>query len=577
MARQRGNKNFSNIKKGLKLSIKDIYVGEEDTTRELEIGDSKVAAQFYNSYFLRNEVDFEEFVNGNKFFVYGYKGAGKTAFLRYVGESFNRNKEYTRDPSFARKWDLFRYSQDFPQKMHTDISEFLKRNRQSDVDFEESDLNIFRDYDYEDLWTFIILSKLHEFIASQGQGMVEPGPDLDRFSHLLTAIDRGTILDRFARLVPKIRSGSAKVSSDPELNLNFDFEAGSDDLEKFADYVAELRSVFQKLNFTSGYYNLMFDEIDPRVGSGKAFDLDCILIRDLIVTIYRLNATQPPSNRRVVFSAAIRSEVLDSVNKVGKEIHKLLSQFGIHMTWGIYGARDLDHPLVKMICKKISYSEQKMGVWDHGKERSESETWNRYFRKNVRTALLPRDLLRLTWMKPRDLVRLLKACKSIDGNSKSFSLSLISKAEVLYGNESWAEIQSQISSSIGADLESAIETVFQGFHDRFSIYELQTEIERCALISTDVAKLKNKLKTFDIVDLLYRNGVIGNYRRRGADRFFFDGHANPEAKGTFVAHPISKIRLGLEKRTYGDVQYEPGLFDQDEPDSDENDDRKDGF
>ena len=137
----------SNIKKGLKLSIKDIYVGEEDTTRELEIGDSKVAAQFYNSYFLRNDTDYKDFVSGNKFFVYGYKGAGKTAFLRYVGESFNRDKEYTRDPSFARKWDLFRYSQDFPQKMHADISEFLKRNRKLDVDLEENDLNIFRDYD----------------------------------------------------------------------------------------------------------------------------------------------------------------------------------------------------------------------------------------------------------------------------------------------------------------------------------------------------------------------------------------------------------------------------------------------
>ena len=74
------------------LSIGEIYIGEIDTTIELRMEGISASNDFFNSYYVKDEKDIENFLAGKKCFVYGQKGAGKTAFLRYVGEKLKKEK-----------------------------------------------------------------------------------------------------------------------------------------------------------------------------------------------------------------------------------------------------------------------------------------------------------------------------------------------------------------------------------------------------------------------------------------------------------------------------------------------------
>lgn len=524
------------------LSIRQIYVGEIDTTIELDIGGPASANDFYNSYYIRNQDELEEFLSGKKFFVYGQKGAGKTAFLRFAGETLRRRRDMT------ASYNLYRFAQDFPDQAHRDITEFVRKKR-SAAGVGEEEINIFRDIDYEDFWTFIILERVQKFLQHDGKSMVLDDHALASFRSLITSIDKGTVQDRILRLVPRLQKGKAELSINPKLEVDFEFNKDHDDLEKFSKYVNELKKRFFEITWSSGFINFMFDEIDPRVGSGKLFELDCILIRDLIITIYKLNTGGRGGERRAVFSAAIRSELLQSVERLGKEVQKYLSQLGIHMNWGEYGKLDETHPLVRMLCKKIVYSEKRAGLYVHAAENEDDDArvWRKYFRRSLTEELSVTELFRITWLKPRDTVRLLNICKTIEGNAKYFSSSLFDRSKTMYANESWQEIQAQLVTSLSPDAISALDLVLTRFFDEFTLWDLQHRIDELSLVSTKVSELKEKHKVGDLIEVMYLNGILGNKDGR-IHRFYFRGDNHPQITSGFVVHPGLRKRFAAVRR-----------------------------
>jgi hypothetical protein len=526
--RQRG-------RSGESLSIKNIYVGSLDTTMELNVGGAKSSAAFINSYFIKNQNDLDEFIGGSKFFVFGQKGAGKTAFLRYAGEMIKRSKR----PQGA--YVLYRFRQDFPTQAHKDITEYVYRRRKKEHESDNDYINIFRDMDYEDFWMYIILERVNNFLSTSPGDHVVRDANFARFQEKLKNIDRGTIMDRISRLVPK---SQAPITSGDGSGRSDDFEWGesSEHFNKFSEYVLSLKQAFASLRWSSGYVNFMFDEIDPNVGSGKSFQLDCILIRDLIVTIYNLNCMMAGDDKKVVFSAAIRSEVLMLVERLGKEIHKILGQFGINMTWGEYGRMDIHHPLVKMICKKIQYSEQLYGFGYDDGEDQHVRIWRKYFRKNKTEELSPKYLLDQTWLKPRDTVLLLKHCQELDGNKRAFEESLIFRSRKLYANSSWRDIAAQLTTVMSPEAIDALDVIFSGYRDRFSKSDIEVQIQALASVSASAKKLWTDIPVGDLLQKLYLHGVLVS-PTGSRYRAFFRGDEAPNVNATFSLHPALTARF----------------------------------
>ncbi|MCA3167609.1 MAG: hypothetical protein ING22_03520 [Burkholderiales bacterium] len=529
-------RNTRSRRSGEKLSIKNIYVGSLDTTMEIDVGGPPSLSQFVGSYYIKNQKDLDNFISGRKFYVYGQKGAGKTAFLRYAGEMVRRNKD------LAGTYILYRFAKDFPDQAHRDITEYVYRKRKKEHDSDNTYINIFRDLDYEDFWTYIILDRVNDFLSSASEAYVLKDKFFERFQKKLKDIDKGTIMDRIARLVPRAKQGTFTIAKEPSLSTNFEWGEGSDHFNKFSEYVSSLKEAFTDLNWSTGYVNFMFDEIDPRVGSGKSFQLDCILIRDLIVTIYNLNNLASRGERRIVFSAAIRSEVLQSVERLGKEIHKILGQLGIHMTWGEYGRLDINHPLIKMICRKIHFSEMANGIsFDDGEDPS-NWIWKKYFRKNKNDELSPKYLLEKTWLKPRDIVRILQTCQEIDGNSRMFSESLIARSGMRYANDSWKDIVSQLTSFISPDSIDALDTIFSGYREKFTLTDVENQITLMAGLSGYTKQLREEIGSGDLLKQLYIHGVIV-CQDGSRFRAYFKGHEVMNINSVFQLHPALLARF----------------------------------
>lgn len=64
-----------------KLPLKDLFFGKTDAYNELlECGPE----QFARSFWRNDTYDINEFLSGTKYYIYGDKGTGKTAFLKYL-------------------------------------------------------------------------------------------------------------------------------------------------------------------------------------------------------------------------------------------------------------------------------------------------------------------------------------------------------------------------------------------------------------------------------------------------------------------------------------------------------------
>ena len=223
------------------------------------------------------------------------------------------------------------------------------------------------------------------------------------FIAYMGSIEKSSIRKKIMTFLPNISNGKVVISKDSSVTFDFDFEDRNERSISFSKYMTKIKNLFRCLKMTESRYYLLIDEIDPRIGGGHLFQLDLILIRDLIIAVKKLNMLFPREQRGFTFVAAVRSEVLDSVSTLGKEIHKILEQFGVNMNWGELSAVSIRHPLVKMVAKKVIYSERKAGIIHHEATDPESYVWSRYFKKNKEESLDVKELLDFTWMRPETL------------------------------------------------------------------------------------------------------------------------------------------------------------------------------
>ena len=66
------------------LILKNIYFGKTDAKNELNENTPEQRKNFKDTFLLPAQFNLSDFVEGKKYFIYGLKGTGKTAFLRYL-------------------------------------------------------------------------------------------------------------------------------------------------------------------------------------------------------------------------------------------------------------------------------------------------------------------------------------------------------------------------------------------------------------------------------------------------------------------------------------------------------------
>lgn len=490
-----------------KLPTSDIYVGSIDATDEITISGEQNADAFFETYYIPEHVIMDDFLDGKMLFTYGFKGTGKTALLRYIGQHIKRSQNSRLECEF------FGFRKEFPREIYSDLrTAYFKAGDDQDSKGKVK-INIFRDLDYEEVWEYIFLNRVYKVIKSDNTFRYVKNTDARRqFVAYMESIQPSSLRRNILKFLPNISNGKVTISRDPSIQFDFDFDDDDTREVSFSKYMEKIRALYRALPRGDCKYYILIDEIDPRIGSGHLFHLDLILIRDLVVAVRNLNAMFPQESRGFIFIAAIRTEVLHSISTLGKDVHKTLEQFGVPMNWGDESA-SIRHPLIKMITKKILYSEKKAGILHNEAVDQEEYVWSRYFKRNSSEALKVKEFLDETWMRPRDVVRRLKLCQQQSGGQPYFSEQTLNRTRKQYANQSWSEIEAQLSAFIDPIEIDAVKRILVGFKRNFNLNEFKQRVETQKSLSTEVARL-NKREA-DILEILYKNGIIGNTQGRG--------------------------------------------------------------
>jgi len=508
------------------LRLKDIYLGSIDAKNELLANSPDERARFTASFVVPPNLTIEEFVDREKYYVLGLKGTGKTALLRYISIRLEEiEKAYS---SFV----LFK--SDIDEDTRT---EFGKTAR---LLFATANPESFEGTDFEAIWRWFIYRKIVEAAIVNGSSPFQQTARWDEFKALVRAeamINRPTGL---MRLVPKLTKGQIVLSKDPKLSLDLEWDSKGLARMKFVDLVRKADTVFADLQPSDSRLNLFFDELELSYSADSQYERDVRMLRDLIVSIEKINGVSKYKGFSLCLYAAIRSEVLSAVASLGKEINKPLADFGTEILWNRSGHDASRQPLIYIIEQRLSSARGE----HHMKPLKSAELWTAYFPAQVEKMAPQRYMLHQTWYRPRDVVRLLRSAQEQFPAESTFTTHVFQNIRKKYSTACWVEVTEELKtrySSIGID---GIKKLLYGIRPPVSEKFIEDRMATLRKAHTEVDHLAKKVSAQALIADLYRVGVLGN-AAQGKMRWSFRGDDEGLPDQNLVIHNALRSYLSI--------------------------------
>ena len=477
-----------------RLQLKDLFVGKTDAKNEL----LESRELFEDSFLIPENINIKDFYNGGRYYITGLKGTGKTALLRYIALSMEKENATT---SFV----LFK--SDFTEEDKNTFSKAANTTmvqKNDDTDNEESFVSIW-------LWFF---HRQIVKLSQQGKSFFEDNSEWEKYSKCVLAPKLGNEDAGIMKLFPRIKRGKVEVGGDiaflqGKLGLEFDLENKNNKQVDFSNIIRQTNELFKKLKPTNNKLFVFLDELELTLGKKKQYDKDIKLIRDLIIAVNQINTLSKQHAFPLYFITAIRSEVLTSVQAAGQEINKPILDFGIALKWQQSGGNIKDHPLIKIINKKIQASERK---YDFEAISTEEEVWKSYFPARIgRQDFSAQEyILRRTWYRPRDIVRILTIAQQQCPNETSFSQKVFDTIVKEYSMQSWIELIEELRTKYTENEINGIRLLLTDIECPFTLNSISVISDSKKELYSDVDMLMQKHKLGDILSVLYNIGIIGN-------------------------------------------------------------------
>lgn len=320
-------------------------------------------------------------------------------------------------------------------------------------------------------------------------------------------------------IIPKLKRGSLELNVDKIVKGNIDFEwedkkRGTISFSKVAKKIIEL---YQMLIPVDNKIYIFIDELELSFKKNKSYKRDIALIRDLIIAVERLSDWNRNNAYNVYIIAAIRMEVYRNVISIGNELNKSIADFGFTITWGQNGGNIEEHPLLKMLEKRIHYSEIKAGL-------SESDDiWEKYFPKKIFNKKPQNYILDQMWGKPRDVIRFFGLIKKQYGTKEKFTQEVFEGVRKIYANEAWIEFSETLSASYNSASIDGIKKSLIGIKLPFFIEEYKSILKSKEKFFEEITELmRTHQNAYSVLADLYECGIIGNYEEKQV-RFIFKG------------------------------------------------------
>ena len=493
------------------LFLSNIYIGSTDAKNEVLANSPDEVSRFMRLYVTPPALSIEKFAERQKYYISGLKGTGKTALLRYVALKLDESQ------NAVSRFILFK--SDIDEDMRSD---FAKAARVQLVHENSDDID---EKDFELAWRWFIYRKIAELVDSESEHSFQKNSKLNEFCELVNS-------ERFAkqektglmRLLPALKRGTVEISKSPKLGLELEWDEHGVARINFNELVYKADHAFEALSPDIRRTNFFFDELELNYSTKKQHQRDSRLVRDLIVTIERLNAVTKRKGFNLCFYAAVRSEVLVSIEAIGKEINKPMSDFGSEILWNRSGLFAEQQPLIALVEQRINIAREDFGL----EKISEKQLWKEYFPASVNDLPPQAYILANSWYRPRDVVRLLNAVQEQAPDEKSFTHTALQAVRKRYSTSSWVEMTEELRVRYLPKEIDGIKYILYGNKRVFNLNEVESRAGMVASDRPETADLLKKHNLKQILRDLYRIGVLGNYegkRPGGQDlaRYSFRG------------------------------------------------------
>lgn len=236
-------------------------------------------------------------------YVTGLKGTGKTALLRYI--AIHEKNAVDSIQHFV----MFRRSLTEEDKglLSEGVKYKVALNTPKAFDY---------DQDFEDVWAWFFHREICALISEKSGADCFDAEGLKQYKDFVAAFSdeetekKGWVTSLF----PKLKSGGFKVSLDvPVLKAEF---GGELDLDKkvhtisLAKVVSRANNLLARLKSKQKHLSIFIDEVEISVSNSSVFKRDCLIVRDLIISINNMNMIFWRAGLKCRLVCALRSEVL---------------------------------------------------------------------------------------------------------------------------------------------------------------------------------------------------------------------------------------------------------------------------
>lgn len=476
-----------------KLTIKDIYVGKPDAKDE--IGFDGVEG-FVKSFVIPDEFSMDELLQGNKCFITGYKGTGKTALLFYLEYLLKSETPY------ACSSFIF-FKDEYTEVKKQELDGFSKRIMSSIT----LDNNIMlSNTDFEYIWRWLLFKRIVADNEEYDNCLFVNDTSWRTFSSIVEKIKapsdkKKSIIPPKIKLAVPYKDPASQAEFAPEIEVDFQNNKDNPNYTHFISLIDKAEREFAQLTRTDTPYYIFVDELEAYFGDENVFKRDLYFIRDLLFTVKRINNYFVGSESKTKIICSVRAEIINAISRfiVTKELNKVTSGFEIPLIWNYSNTSSFMHPIIQILLKRIHVSEGK-DILDY------KDVYNRWLPDKIHDIEPASYILNNSWNKPRDIVRLLLCAQSsIKSNETSFNQSVFDAIRKKYSSDSLTEIKEEMRALYAAEDIDLILNCFIGFKTIFSVQQLKSRITEYypgSILET---------KFVQVLQDLYRLGILGNY------------------------------------------------------------------
>ncbi len=474
--------------------IRDIYTGKPDAKDEIETEGEK---SFLETYIEPISFDLNSIVSGTNCFVSGFKGTGKTALLYYLDDYIKRSDSVAYSSFVFFKDGIPNITKQEMEVASKRMTSFISIGKDVVIDGNE----------FEVLWRWLIYQRIWEDNIDCNNGLFENDDQWKKFDKIIQKtpppVKRKLSIPSRLKLAIPVKTGDVTISPEAEIDFTSANVMMTAAYRQLLDMIATLDEIFPTLKRTDIPYYIFVDELEAYYGDEKIFKRDLYLIRDLIFTVKNLNTQfMRFGNGKTKIVCSVRKEILNAINRfiVSKELNKVTSGFDVPMVWNYTNTNSFNHPILRMLVKRIQLAETLNGV-----QLTEEEIVQKWFPEKIDGFEPANYILNYGWNKPRDIVRLIKCAQaSLCNDYTLFNKAVFDGIRKEYSRESLDEIREEMLALYSEKETADIIMCLMGFRAIFTLDELNNRIERYYQGTIW------KTETLRILQDLYRLGFIGN-------------------------------------------------------------------